>query len=53
VSIAETEPLEGTCRLVGFKVRGGPPGEDKALRTTDPENPFSLERVTFRVALDP
>ena len=53
VSFAVTEPLEGTWRLVGLTVTGGPPEEDEAERTTEPENPFTLESVTFSVALDP
>ena len=53
VSIAEIELLEGTSRLVGLTVTGGPPEEDKAERTTEPENPWMLVSVTFSVALDP
>jgi len=53
VSIAEIELLEGTSRLVGLTVTGGPPGEEEAERRTEPENPFTLESVTFSVALDP
>jgi hypothetical protein len=53
VSVAETEPLEGTWILVGLTVTGGPPVEGKADRATDPENPFTLESVTISNALDP
>ena len=45
--------MEGTWRLVGLTVTGGPPEEDKAERTTEPENPWMLVSVTFSVALDP
>ncbi len=53
MSVAETEPLEGTWRLVGLTVTGGLPEEDEAERATEPENPFTLESVTFSVVLDP
>jgi hypothetical protein len=45
--------MESTWRLVGLTVTGGPPEEDKAERTTEPENPFTLDSVMFSVALDP
>lgn len=53
MSVAETEPLEGTWRLVGLTVTSGPTGKDDADNATDPENPFVLESMTESVALDP